>query len=225
MSNNSFESNTPPTPQPPRHLPPDELVPIEELLLRDDLVLIEEPAPTDELALLEEQVRLGKQGSPGGRTTPHKVRRPASATPKRGKTGVIILIVLAAIAAGFRGALRNSARERRFEPPALRRDGSDRWDGRIPDEYLSEPSPAPGGRTTYPGIPGQGGASGSNRYDPQAQLRRVQEINEANRRRREAEIRRIYPGTNNQRTYRPPQPGVPGGRPRSSSPYQPRPRY
>jgi len=190
MSNNSFKSNRPETPQPSHDVPPVEL------------------APTDELSLLKKQVATGGHDAPK-----HHARKPDAANHGLSIAKIVIAIATGLATVALRNSFRDSRIEKEPELPVFRHDGGDSWDGRIPGEYSSDPNSTSGGRTTHPGIPGQGGASGSRRYNPHTDVKRIMEINERNRRRmEEAAARHRSPGTHNpntNRSHRPSSPGYP----------------
>jgi hypothetical protein len=190
MSNNSFKSNRPETPQPPHDVPPVEL------------------APTDELSLLKKQVATG-----GHDASKHRARKPDTANHTLSIAKIVIAIATGIVTVAFRNSFRDSGIEKEPELPVFRHDSGDSWDGRIPDEYSNDPNSTSGGRTTHPGIGGQGGASGSRRYNPHTDVKRIMEINERNRKRmEETAARHRHPGTRNPNTYRPPEPSIPGHR-------------
>jgi hypothetical protein len=201
----------------------DEPIGISEPAAQNEFVPIVEAFEADDVVILGEQTGRSVNAPPVQAIPPRgRMSEPAPQTSGVGSAiSTTFFILLAVVAVGIQVAQRHAARQAARPTPTRITipDYNPRWDPPpAPRGYSSSPNSPSRGRTTTPGPYGN---SGANRYNPRTEIQRVMEINEANRRRREAQAERIRNMTSPRRNnYHSPRHSIPGN-PRSYTPQRP----
>ncbi len=183
-------ADPPPPPEPvliADSIPIADPVPQDDPIPTAEMVPQNEPEPIDALGLLNDQIREDTQEEhpPWPKTTKRRKsrRRKDAASPKTSSAFKIISIILACIAGVLSIAVKHNARSQRTAQPPVKHTLPD-WDDYERDIHPNRPSSGSSRRTYNPGT------SGSNRYNPHTDPKRINETNARNSKRMQETMNR-----------------------------------